>query len=325
MQTNPIKGYYHQLIIGGMILLMVSCAKDNGIDQPEASCTDGLQNGMETAVDCGGNCPACPVDIVIPGGGFESPMAYDGYQLIWSDEFNGNELDVSRWSYHNGDGCPNLCFWGNNELQFYTDDAKNNWLYNGFLIITALPEQISGYQYSSSRIHTDNKFEFKYGRVDIRAAMPSATGTWVALWLLNKNYSIQNPGVYWPSGGEIDIMEFLGEDQREIYGTAHFGTDFPNNHRYNAQQYRTSQHPFDKAFYVFSIIWEEDKIQWLVNDKVYHEITPETTFAAGQPYPFNDDFFVLLNLSVGGNFPVDPIMEEFPAHLIIDYIRVFQQ
>ena len=294
-------------------------------DQPIATCQDGLQNGDETGVDCGGACPPCLLELEIPASGYETPESYEEYSLVWSDEFGNNELDQSKWSFHLGDGCPNLCGWGNNELQFYTDNAENIFIQDGFLVIRALKEQTNGYNYSSSRIHTDNKFEFQYGRVDIRAAMPSPFGTWAALWLLNKDYSIYNPGALWPSGGEIDIMEYLGEDPDDVMGTAHFGTDFPANHRYISKHFQASDMNFDEQFYVFSLIWEEDKIQWLVNDNIYHEITPTETSAHGQPYPFNDEYFLLMNLSVGGNLPQAPIASQYPGELIIDYVRVFQK
>lgn len=292
---------------------------------PKPSCSDGIENGTETGIDCGGDCPPCTTNIGVPAGGYETPSSYEGYELVWGEEFDGARLDASKWSHHLGDGCPNLCGWGNREMQFFTDNKDNLTLEDGYLKITAKEDVINGYKYSSSRIHTDNKFEFQYGRIDIRAAMPSATGTWVAFWLLNQKYLVQKPGAHWPSGGEIDIMEFLGQDHEEILGTAHYGTDFPNNHRFNSKKYRTNKHPFDKAFYVFSIIWEEDKIQWLINDEVYHTITPETTAAANQPYPFNDKFFLILSLSVGGNLPTDPIPDEYPSSVIVDYIRVFQK
>ncbi len=289
---------------------------------PSVTCTDGFQNGDEEGIDCGGSaCAVCPeVTATIPVSGFESPTTYTGYNLVWSDEFNDETLASDKWSFHTANGCPNLCGWGNNELQYYTDD--NHSFLEGNLVIEAKRETISGFDYSSTRIHTDNKFEFKYGRIDIRASMPSATGTWTALWLLNKSYSIQTPAEWWPKGGEIDIMEYLGEDKMEILGTAHFGSDLAS-HRFNSVLYDVPNENFDEVYYVYSIIWEEDKITWLVNDVAYHSITPSDT--NGEPYPFNDEFYLLMNLSVGGNLPVAPISSEYPAFLIIDYIRVFQQ
>ncbi len=290
-----------------------------------ASCTDGILNGSETGIDCGGTqCPSCPQQSVsIPTSGYSAPNAYDGYNLVWRDEFDSANLSTDKWSFHLGTGCPNLCGWGNNEQQYYTSDTKNIYLHQGNLIIEAKNESIGDKEYTSSRIHTDNKFEFKYGRIDIRASMPSATGTWVALWLLNKNYEVQNPAEWWPRGGEIDIMEYLGEDKNEILGTAHYGSDL-SNHRFNSKKYQAVGEDYNKVYYVFSIIWEEDTVTWLVNNVPYHSINPTQTF--GQPYPFNDEFFLIMNLSVGGNLPSElPIPSQYPTYLIVDYVRVYQK
>ncbi|WP_422105517.1 glycoside hydrolase family 16 protein [Winogradskyella sp.] len=319
--------------------LMSSCndgvqnGTETGVDcggdcEPCASCDDGIMNGEEEGVDCGGpDCEPCPVEVQIPASGYETPMSYTGYSLVWSDEFDTNTLDTDKWDFHLGNGCPNLCFWGNNEEQYFTNSDDNLYFEDGNLVIEAKNESINGMDYSSSRIHTDNKFEFQYGRVDIRAAMPSVSGIWSALFMLNHNYTIDSPATWWPSGGEIDIVEYLGEDPSEILGTGHYGTDFPNNHHFNSVYFDAlNGENFDEVYYVYSIIWEEDQISWLVNDVVYHTMTPSTTTANGQPYPFNDEFYFIFALSVGGNLPsVNPVPNDFPAFMIIDYVRVFQE
>ncbi len=321
------KTYIYVSIILGMLLTTLSCSsgddENSAVPNPVATvtCTDGVQNGSETGIDCGGSsCSECPTGVVIPTTGFDAPSSYDGFDLVWGDEFNDNKLSLQNWSFNIGDGCPNLCGWGNEELQSYTNSSNNLFLEEGNLVIAARHE--GGSNYSSSRINSDNKFEFQYGRVDIRASMPSATGSWVALWLLNHNYTINNPGEWWPSGGEIDIMEYLGEDPAEVFGTAHYGSDF-DSRRFNSKEYTAPEENYNNIYYVFSILWEENKITWLVNDIEYHSITPSQT--NGEPYPFNDEFYLIMNLSVGGNLPVQPIATEYPAFLIIDYIRVHQK
>ena len=315
------------IILGTIFLLFIfaSCNDNGGMVLPMPTCNDGIRNGNETGVDCGGGCTDCLIQIDAPNVGFESPTEYDDYTLVWNDEFNDDKIDAGKWSHNLGGGCPDLCGWGYDEQQYHTNDAQNSFQRDGYLVLNAVSELISGYAYSSARINTDDKYEFKYGRIDIRAAMPPAVGTRVAFFLLNKDFSILKPEVEWPSGGEIDVMEYLAEDTDHLLGKAHFGTDLTTNHKVHSGEYTAVAHPFDKAFYVFSIIWEEDRIQWLVNDMVYHEITPAITSAEGQPYPFNDEFFLSLSLSVGGSLTVEPISNQYPSYVIIDYVRVFQK
>nr|WP_299344157.1 glycoside hydrolase family 16 protein [Allomuricauda sp.] len=312
--------------------LLVQCSSDGSTEpiELEASCFDNVQNGDEEGVDCGGSCAnLCepPEPVSIPTSGYTTPSEYSGYTLVWNDEFDGNGLDTAKWNFHLGDGCPGLCNWGNNEEQYFTNEPDNIYLEQGNLIITAINQFVSGKNYTSSRIHTDDSFEFQFGRVDIRASMPSARGTWVALFMFNKEYTIEDPDAFWPSGGEIDIMEYLGEDVDNILGTAHYGTDFPANHYFDSVDFSSLNGvSFDEAYYVFSIIWEEDSITWLVNDVPYHTISPQTTEGNGQPYPFNDAFYFVFALSVGGNLPsASPSPSDFPDSVIIDYIRVFQE
>ncbi|MEM7105784.1 MAG: glycoside hydrolase family 16 protein [Bacteroidota bacterium] len=308
-----------------LIICFSGCAEESIVTVPVFSCFDGLQNGNEAGIDCGGDCDECALNLNIPATGYDSPLSYEGLNLVWSDEFDSLSIDLEKWSFNEGDGCPALCGWGNNELQYFTDQPENIFLTDGYLVIRALRENINGYNYSSSRINTKDKFEFQYGRIDIRATMPSAVGSWIAMFMLNKNYSIFSPGSWWPSGGEIDIMEYLGEANEEVLGTAHFGVDFPANHRFVSSTYSTPEsEKFDESFHVFSIIWKVDEIKWLVNGIEYHTITPSTTSALNQPYPFNDEYFMIMSYSVGGNLPVSPIMTDFPDRVVVDYVRVFQ-
>ena len=313
-----------------LALLLCQCTGGTTDDiRLEASCFDGIKNGDEMAADCGGSCDACQVatEPELPVSGYTSPLDRPGYSLVWSDEFDGETLEMEKWGFNLGNGCPALCDWGNNELQYFTSESENIMLMDGNLLIRAQSEFRSGKSYTSSRIHTDNKFEVQYGRIDIRASMPGAPGTWVALFMLNKDYTIDQPDAYWPSGGEIDIVEYLGEAREEVFGTAHFGVSFPENHFFESGTFRLdSGQPFDLEYAVYSIEWEEDRIRWLVNDQEYHSITPATTAAKGQPYPFNDAFYLVFALSVGGNITtVPPNPADFPSTLVVDYVRVFQK
>lgn len=317
---------FNYIVLIVFSIVITSCDSDDGSVPfiAVATCTDGIQNGDETGIDCGGDCNPCTEGAIIPSTGYQAPSSYNGYTLFWSDEFNETGLNTSNWNFNTGNGCPSLCGWGNSELQQFTNSNENLYFKEGNLIIEAKREAT---KYTSSRINTDNKVEFKYGRIDIRATMPSVSGIWTALFMLNKNYTIENPGAYWPSGGEIDIMEYLGENHNRILGTGHYGTDFPNNWHFNSVNYNSQNgESFNEVYYVYSIIWEEDKITWLVNDVVYHTMTPSTTSANGQPYPFNDEFYLIFALSVGGNLPqATPNPLDFPAYLIIDYVRVYEK
>ena len=161
-----------------------------------------------------------PISVALPDPtefGYDAPESYDGYTRVWEDEFNGTTLS-DDWTYEIGDGCPNLCGWGNNELEYYR--AENTTVADGYLSITAKKENFGGRDYTSSRLITKDKQEFQYGRIDIRAIMPKGQGMWPALWMLGENID----EVSWPACGEIDIMEMIGGDGKDntVHGTVHW-------------------------------------------------------------------------------------------------------
>ena len=251
-------------------------------------------------------------EVSIPETGYSTPLEYPGMTLLWQDEFDGTEL-ASHWVHELGNGCPNLCGWGNNELQSYQE--SNTSLVEGNLVIEANEQ---GSIYRSSRIITKDQFEFKFGRVDIRASLPEGQGIWPALWMLGANIDVAG----WPACGEIDIMELIGHEPSTIHGTAHFGAN-PSNHRFTGMEKTLTNGKFIDEFHVFSIVWEENKIEWFMDDQSFFTITPAEM--EGQPYPFNEDFFFIINCAVGGNWPGNPNESTLlPQYLIVDYIRVFQ-
>jgi beta-glucanase (GH16 family) len=255
-----------------------------------------------------------PVSI-IPAKGYSTPTTYANLKAVWADEFNGTALDEKYWNYELGDGCPNNCGWGNNELEFYK--KENTTVKDGFLLIEAKTESNAGKNYSSSRLTTQNKFNLKYGRVDIRAALPKGQGIWPALWMLGKNIN----EVGWPYCGEIDIMEMIGgtDNDNTTYGTAHWANG--SNHAQYGGNTKLVSGIFNDEFHVFSIIWDEKKIAWYLDDKKFHEI--DTTPAGLNE--FQAEYFFIINLAVGGNWPGNPNgATTFPQYLIVDYIRVFQ-
>jgi beta-glucanase (GH16 family) len=259
-----------------------------------------------------------PVPVAgIPESGFESPMNYDGYRLVWNDEFEGNSLSQD-WVFDMGDGCPDLCGWGNNELQSYTRD--NARVINGNLIIQARQEMSGGRNYTSSRIKTQGRQSFQFGRIDIRATLPKGQGIWPALWMLGDN--IQQVG--WPRSGEIDIMEMVGGSANgrddTVHGTVHW--DNNGSHAEFGGKVTLKEGIFNDSFHVFSIIWDAERIVWLLNNEPYHEIDIRPSGLS----ELRESFFFLFNVAVGGNWPGNPDnTTNFPQQMVVDYVRVFQK
>ena len=245
--------------------------------------------------------------------GYESPMSYPGYNLIWNDEFSGTALNLSDWSYEIGTGNNG---WGNAELQYYR--AENTSVKDGLLTIEAREEFFAGSNYTSSRLVTQGKQTFRYGRVDIRALMPQGQGLWPALWMLGQSFS----SIGWPYCGEIDIMEMIGGNDREdtSYGTIHW--DNAGQYRYEGESTTLTSGTLADRFHVFSIEWDSNSIRWFLDGKQFNAIatTPATMSE------FQEAFFFIFNVAVGGRFPGNPdSSSEFPQRMQVDYIRVFQR
>jgi beta-glucanase (GH16 family) len=258
-------------------------------------------------------------DVRVPftNAGYDAPIAYAGYNLAWSDEFNGPELDNRAWSYQNGDGCPNLCGWGNNELQFYKG-ASNTTFQDGKMIIEARKESRGSRNYTSAKIVSSGKKTIKFGRIDIRAKLPKGKGIWPALWLLPQH------NVYggWPRSGEIDLMELVGHEPGKVYGTLHFGPG-PGSTQIS-RSHTLPSGSFNDEFHVFSLEWKQDQVKWYVDGNLFSTVN-KSDFGT-TAYPFNEEFYFIINLAVGGNWPGSPDATTFlPQWLIVDYVRVYQQ
>ena len=253
-------------------------------------------------------------DTFLPGGndGYITPDAYAGMTLVWQDEFGGTTLDETSWTSETGNNG-----WGNNELQNYTSRPENAYLSDGKLIIEARQESFGGSNYTSARLITAGKREFAFGRVDVRAKLPEGQGIWPAIWMLGADIFTEG----WPSCGEIDIMELVGHEANKIHGTAHWGPQgSPSINRGNA--FTLSGENYSKEFHVFSVIWENNKIRWYVDDNLFFTLEDSDV---GSLYPFNDEFFFILNIAVGGNWPGNPdATTVFPQRMFVDYIRMFQ-
>ena len=239
--------------------------------------------------------------------GYITPDTYTGMQLLWSDEFDGPTLNMSWWTYELGAGG-----WGNAELQTYTNSSTNSYINSGKLNIVA----VNNYgNYTSARLITKGKKEFTYGRIDIRAKLPYGQGIWPALWMLGGNIS----QVGWPSCGEIDIMEYLGQNTKKVYGTAHYDN---LGHQSSGGNYTlNTADGFNSMFHVFTIVWQESSITWYVDYKKYWEVTSSSIKYDSFKLP---QFFIF-NIAVGGNWPGPPnATTVFPQTMTVDYIRVFQ-
>ncbi|WNB17066.1 glycoside hydrolase family 16 protein [Marivirga arenosa] len=252
-----------------------------------------------------------PVDPEQTFEGYESPLEYEGFNLVWQDEFDSDQLS-DDYTFEIGTGSNG---WGNNELQYYK--KENTRLEDGFLVIQAKKENFGGRQYTSSRIITEGKKEFKYGRIDIRARMPYGQGIWPALWMLGGNFR----EVGWPFCGEIDIMEMIGGQGREntVHGTVHWQS---NDGYANFGHKKTlNDRTLAEQFHVYSIVWNADEIEWFIDNQSYGKIDLRPSHLS----EFREKFFFIFNIAVGGNWPGSPNDDtKFPQELWIDYIRVFQ-
>jgi beta-glucanase (GH16 family) len=228
-----------------------------------------------------------------------------GYKLVWHDEFDGKNLDTSKWNYEiNGDGG------GNNELEYYTNSPNNCFIQDSCLVIQALKQNYMGKEYTSARLNSNLKGDWKYGRFEARAKLPYGQGIWPAIWMLPTDW------VYggWPVSGEIDIMEELGQQANKVYGTIHYG----DPHQQQQGIYTLPSGYFLSNFHIFACEWDSSSISFFVDSTKY--------FTTHISKPFDQRFHFVLNLAIGGNWPGNPdYTTSFPQKMIIDYIRVFQK
>ncbi len=277
-----------------------------------------------------GDAPSAPPDSA-------PDAALPGWQLTWSDEFdgpNGSAPNPIYWAHEvGGDG------WGNNELEYYTDGAANTFLRDGNLVIVATQQGASQYscandgapgpcQYTSGRIITKSTsgsmgFAQTYGRFEARMKLPAGAGLWPAFWLLGTNID----QVGWPACGEVDIMENLGQDPATVYGHLHMKTTSGGNYG-PGTSYVSTQGSFAADYHAFAIEWQAGNVDFFVDTQKYLSIssssTPSTATWAFDGHPF----YILLNLAVGSkdSWPGAPnAMTQFPAEVLVDYVRVYQK
>lgn len=254
--------------------------------------------------------------ITIPAEGYTTPTTYPNMTLVWEDNFEGSSLNTDDWTFETGNGTNG---WGNNELEYYR--SENTSFQDGHLIITAKKQSYLGRDYTSSRIKTQGKKIFKYGRIDIRAVLPKGQGIWPALWMLGDNIGTTP----WPGCGEIDIMELVGgtaEKDRTVYGTLHWDNGGSYACTCDKPGYSLSSGSFNDKFHVFTITWDENFITWYVDDVQFNKIDISPAGLS----EFKDEYFFIFNVAVGGNWPGSPTAATvFPQRMIVDYVRVFQK
>lgn len=241
--------------------------------------------------------------------GYSTPESYPGKTLVWRDEFTGDQLNTDYWNYETGPF--------NNELQYY--QQQNTVVQSGYLFIKAKKETVGGMAYTSSRLTTEGKKAFKYGRVDIRAMAPKTQGLFPALWMLGSTFST----IDWPRCGEIDIMETIcgGGRDNVVYGTAHWALADGMHVLYGGQKSLASGKLLGDEFHVYSIVWTATEIKWYIDDIQYHviDITP------AELSELKGEFFFIFNVAVGGEWAGNPDASTiFPQRMVVDYIRVFQ-
>jgi len=245
-----------------------------------------------------------------------------GYELTWSDEFNGTNgslPDSAKWVMETGGGG-----WGNNELESYTNRPQNAHLEDGNLVITAIKENYTGpdgiaRQYTSARLKTLRKFDQQYGRFEARIKITQGQGMWPAFWMMGNNIET----VEWPNCGEIDVMENIGKEPNVVHGTMH-GPGYNGASGLSAS-YTLPSGEFSDDFHVFAVEWEVNVVRFYVDDKLYETRTP-ADLPAGKTWVFDHPSFILLNVAVGGGWPGNPDTSTvFPQRMLVDYVRVYSK
>jgi beta-glucanase (GH16 family) len=250
-----------------------------------------------------------------------APQPEEAFQkLVWSDEFDkAGAPDAAKWNYDLGDGCPDVCGWGNNELEYYTKDSKNVRVENGNLVIEARKEEMSGKGFTSTRIVSKGKGDWLYGRLEIRAKLPRGKGTWPAIWMLSTDWKYGG----WPASGEIDIMEHVGFDPGVVHGTIH--TESYNHVKGTQKEGKVNVADVSDAFHTYGVEWTKDKMTFFVDDNAYYSVTrsPSEDFKG---WPFDQRFHLIMNIAVGGNWGGMQGVDDniWPQHMEVDYVRVYQ-
>lgn len=270
---------------------------------------------------CGTQAPSLtPLETATPQPATATPTPDPAsWNLVWSDEFDqpdGTAPDPAKWNYQQGGSG-----WGNGELEYYTDSLDNSYIENGMLVIKAINEYELGRDYTSARLTTQFKGDWTFGRFEIRAKLPNTQGIWPAFWLLPSRGRYGSG----PPGGEIDIMELIGSEPSRSYATLHYGNPPERSSGYYDL---SGGKTFADDFHIFALEWEPDEIRWYLDDTLFHTASEWFTSArkdAQFPAPYDQDFYLIVNVAVGGHWPGSPDETSiFPQMMYVDYVRVYQ-
>jgi len=242
-------------------------------------------------------------------------MPYGNWNITWSDEFNGAAINPQVWTYDIGNNG-----WGNSELEYYTSRTNNAFISGGLLHIIAKQESLGGASYTSARMKSQGLYSCRYGRLEWRAKLPSGVGSWPALWLLGTN--ITSPGTGWPKCGEIDVVENNGSNPGFVQGSLHSGSDETGYYNFFNGDSVTD-------FHTYTLDWTTNAFLFYVDGHLYQTQTSWTSSAGTYPFPFNQPFFLIMNLAIGGNYVGNPSTNQinagtvFPAEMLVDYVRLY--
>lgn len=229
-------------------------------------------------------------------------------QVIFEDDFDGDQLNMDHWNYEEGDGCPDNCGWGNNELQIY--DRNYVEVKDGNLVITALKK---GDIYYSGKINTKDRVEILYGEIEIRAKLAEGKGLWPAVWMLGCDIN----EVGWPASGEIDIMEYVGKEPHKVFTSLHT----PSSHGKTVDTRKIFIEDIEKGFHTYKAVWTETYIEFFIDGNSVYKFVPKKYDDAH--FPYRKPFYFLINMAIGGNFGGPEVDDSiFPKKFYVDYIRV---
>jgi beta-glucanase (GH16 family) len=242
------------------------------------------------------------------------------WKLTWSDEFEEDRIDTTKWNFQVVEAGR-----FNEEWQRYTDSSKNAYIENNSLVIKAIHESNSHglNQYTSARLHTAHKYNFKYGKIVARIKLPEGKGIWPAFWMLGANIDENGGDTPWPQCGEIDILELYGtKDDAVIESNLHYADSLDSHAMTGPDAYKLSQGKFSDEFHIFSLEWNTDSVTWSVDGQEF----ASTSILADEFSEFHKEFFLLLNLAVGGTYAGRPDdSTNFPQHMYIDWVRVYKK